>query len=134
LDILSRHKINDPLLADIITNIEQHHVQEQQIYLRLKEIGEILNLPIGMVQYNFRYMPDGRPIDWPVGFKADVQGAAKRLELPVYDAASLVQVHGVDIAMDGKSGHYADAFNDVVAGEYANFMSAVIVQKQTVNV
>jgi hypothetical protein len=44
-----------------------------------------------------------------------------------------LQIYGVDIAVDGKSGHHADAFNDVVASEYANFRSTIVLQNKVIS-
>src|SRR3569832_856811 len=58
------------------------------------KMRELLNRPIGVVCYNFRYMPDGRPISWPAGFREEVLAAAPQLHLPVFAPAPMVQSFG----------------------------------------
>jgi len=79
------------------------------------KMREMLNRPIGVVSYVFRYMPDGRPISWPAGFREEVLAAAQRLDLPVFDPVPLVQSFGVEAALQADLGHYSERFLPVAA-------------------
>lgn len=89
------------------------------------KMRELLNRPIGVVCYNFRYMPDGRPISWPAGFREDVLAAAQQLNLPVFDPAPMVQEFGVDAALAEDLGHYSEDFMPVAAEALVGFAESV---------
>jgi hypothetical protein len=89
------------------------------------KMRELLNRPIGVVCYNFRYMPDGRPISWPAGFREDVLAAAQQLNLPVFDPAPMVQEFGVDAALAQDLGHYSEDFMPVAAEALVGFAESV---------
>lgn len=79
-----------------------------------RRMQELLGCPIGAVIYVFRYLPDGRPISWPAGFRNEVVAAAEALNLPIFDPAPLVAEHGVQVAMSDDSQHYRTRFLPVV--------------------
>jgi hypothetical protein len=79
------------------------------------KMREMLNRPIGVVSYVFRYMPDGRPISWPAGFREEVLAAAQKLDLPVFDPVPMVQSFGVGTALQADLGHYSERFMPVAA-------------------
>jgi len=113
-------------VLDLIAEMQTHRAGTFEISERMRLIRALMGLPVAVVLYNFRYMPDGRAIDWPTGFKADVQRAASNVGLPLYDPMSLVQQHTVPTAMIPDSGHYRSEFNEIVADDYLKFMSAVL--------
>lgn len=124
LDIVNA-QIRDRHLRLIIAGTSASQSGEDDIVCYMQSIREILGLPIGIVIFNFRYLPDGAPVEWPAGFNANVRAAAHRLGIAVYDPGPLVQKHGVDAAIAGDGGHYTYAFNEIVADEYAEFITSV---------
>ena len=126
LGFMANDGIEDDLLREIIVETRSQLVHEEEIYLCLKSIREILARPTGIVLYNFRYMPDGRPVEWPPGFKSLMESVARRLDVATYDPAPLVQQHGVDVAMMENSGHYAPPFYETIAAEYVKFVSTIL--------
>ena len=123
------HFTQDAHVRAIIRKIEARDSGEEEIIDCFAAIRNILNLPIGVVIYNFRYMPDGRAVEWPAGFNDNVRAAARRLHIPVYDPGPLVCRHGVDSAIVANSGHYTYAFNEIVADEYSTFIASVIASR-----
>jgi len=89
------------------------------------KMRELLSRPIGVVCYNFRYMPDGRPISWPAGFREEVLAAAQQLNLPVFDPAPMVQSFGVAAALAEDLGHYSAEFMPVAADALVEFTESV---------
>jgi len=89
------------------------------------KMQEILNRPIGVVSYVFRYMPDGRPISWPAGFREEVLAAAQRLGFPVFDPVPMVQDFGVGAALQEDLGHYSEEFMPVAAEALVGFAESV---------
>jgi hypothetical protein len=86
---------------------------------------ELLNRPVGVVSYVFRYMPDGRAISWPVGFREEVLAAAAELKLPVFDPVPMVQRFGVYEALQEDLGHYSTDFMPVAADALVDFAENV---------
>lgn len=89
------------------------------------KMRELLNRPIGVVSYVFRYMPDGRPISWPAGFREEVLAAAQHLNLPVFDPVPMVQDFGVGAALAQDLGHYSEEFMPVAADALIDFVESV---------
>lgn len=93
------------------------------MHATLARVRELVGGPMGIVLYNFRYMPTaGRSIGPPV-FKDQMKSAASRLNLPGYDPAALVREHGADTAIIENSAHYKPAFHDTVAEALREFIS-----------
>jgi hypothetical protein len=126
LDIMERDGIEDDLLRKIIVETRGLLLQEEEMYLCLRSIRDILARPTGIVLYNFRYMPDGRPVEWPAGFKGQMESVALRLDVATYDPTPLVQKHGVNIAVKENSGHYAPPFCEIIGAEYMKFISTIL--------
>lgn len=122
LDTLARAQDCDEFLRQIVAATRARRLVEEDMYGYLATMRDLVDRPMGIVLYNFRYMPDGRPVDWPAGFKDQVKSLALRQGLPTYDPAALVQAHGVATAMIENSGHYAPAFYDAVAEEFLKFI------------
>jgi hypothetical protein len=89
------------------------------------KMQELIKRPTGVVSYVFRYMPDGRAISWPAGFREEVLAAAEHLNLPVFDPVPLVQKFGVQAALQADLGHYNDNFMPVAADALVEFAEAV---------
>jgi hypothetical protein len=60
----------------------------------LESVRERLGAPMALKLYNFRYMPDGRAIDWPAGFKSQQFEVARRMGLPTLDFGPIVERFG----------------------------------------
>jgi hypothetical protein len=61
----------------------------------LEYLRERLKVPVVLKLFDFIYTPDGRPIDWPTGFKAEQVEVARRMDLPTLDVAPIVKRLGV---------------------------------------
>jgi len=91
----------------------------------LERIHTIVDRPLGVVIYVFRYMPDGRPITWDGGFQEQLVAAAREFGLPLFDPAPYVKAFGVEAAMIPESAHYTDAFGPVIADALTEFSQSV---------
>jgi hypothetical protein len=89
------------------------------------KMRELLDCPIGVVSYVFRYMPDGRPVSWPAGFREEVFAAAQQLNLPIFDPAPLVQASGVETALMPDQRHYSERFLPMAGAELVEFARSV---------
>ena len=91
----------------------------------LAAIRAALKLPMAIVLHHYNYLPGARPVSFPANFLADTMEVAKRLGVPFYDPAPLVQRHGTDAAMEADMRHYKKDFNEIVADEYLRFLIRV---------
>lgn len=127
LDALDQDGIDDELVLALVKETRTNRQEANDIRDCLAAIRDLLpGVPMGMVLYTFRYMPDGRPIDWPAGFRESVIEASKSLRIPIYDPVSFVQKHGVAAAMVPNSPHYTNGFYEVITTEYLVFMARLI--------
>jgi hypothetical protein len=94
----------------------------------LQALRDVLKGPMGLVLYNFRYMPDGRAISWPQGFREETVDAAKSLGLPIYDPTSLVVGYGTNAALLPKDGHYTEEFLPIMGDALVTFIESVHAQ------
>jgi hypothetical protein len=78
--------------------------------------------PTGVVTYNHRYMPDGRPMQWPPDFVASVIAAATALGLPYTEPSDLVKQYGVEVALKPDFVHYRTEFEPVIGESLFRFM------------
>jgi hypothetical protein len=124
-DILAREK-HGALLEDIINNTTSRVLCGDAIHEGINEIRKLLPLPFGIVLHNFHYMPDGRPVVWPQGFKDDTISAAERLGIPTYDPAPLVQKAGTAVALADDLRHYSPFLYEQLADEFLRFFHAIL--------
>ena len=72
------------------------------------ELRDRLGVPMALVLYNFMFMPDGRPVQWPAGFKDNCVEVARRLNLRTLDYAPFVAQEGVEkVLMDDRRHYHA---------------------------
>lgn len=90
-----------------------------------RKMQDILGCPIGVALYVFRYMPDGRAISWPAGFRETVLAAAEELNLPIFDPVPLVVDYGVEAAMSPALAHYSDTFIPIAGRALVDFVQSV---------
>jgi hypothetical protein len=88
-------------------------------------VQSLLGRPIGVVNYIFRYLEDGRAVSWPAGLQEEIQSTAKALQLPVFDPAPAVREFGVKAALLPELSHYSDEFNPIIGDKLADFAIAV---------
>jgi hypothetical protein len=123
---LIAHLEGNEFACALVARTRSHVAGEDEIHGRLSAIRGFLGGAIGVVLHNFRYMPDGRAVDWPQGFKTQLKTVAARLRIPTWDPAELVAKHGVQTAIVAESGHYVKEFNATVAAEYRKFVRRLL--------
>ena len=125
-ETLIGHLAGNELACALVDRTRSHIASQDEIHGRLAAIRGFLKGAIGMVMHNFRYMPDGRAVDWPQGFKEQLKTIAARLDIPTWDPAELVAKHGVETAIVPESGHYTKDFYATVAVEYRRFVRRLL--------
>ncbi len=127
LELLSDDEEDDaPFLRDIIAKTVSRETKTDTMIADLATIRDDLKLPMGMILHNFNYMPDGRPVSWPVDFRDNSIAAAKHLGIPFYDPAVLVEKYGAAVAMMNDMRHYSPELTPVVADLYYEFVEQVM--------
>jgi hypothetical protein len=91
----------------------------------LQRLKAELRLPIGVVNYVFHYMPDGRAVSWPSGWHEEIAAVSAELDMPLFEPAELVTAHGVEAALRADLRHYRDDFLPVVADALIDFAGEV---------
>ena len=92
----------------------------------LEEIRDRLGCQIGVVRYIFRYMPDGRQVDWPPGFLVEVDDAAKRIGVPTYDPTPTLLDFGVDKAFrPDQEFHYVHDLLPIMGADLIGFAESI---------
>lgn len=116
------HSLEDELARAVFLETRARKTDVLGGFIKMQEL---LKRPIGVVSYVFRYMPDGRAISWPSGFREEVLDAAKELNLPLFDPVRLVQRFGVEAALAEDLGHYSDNFMPFAANALIRFAMSV---------
>ena len=108
-------------LADIARDVLVHaRGDRRDVMTGLRHLRSILERPMAVLTYTPHYMPDGRPVSWPAGFREDMLSAAAELRLPVMEPWKLVEKHGVAMALIDY-GHYTDELNLIVGRKILKF-------------
>lgn len=120
-------RVDDERVAQKI--LLECHGEEQsaeRYHASIAEFCEIVDLPIGLVTFIYRFLPDGRPIGWPADFIENTIAVARTLNLPMLDSAEIVSRHGVDVALDKNQMLYRPEFVPTVAEEVLKFCQQVL--------
>jgi hypothetical protein len=105
--------------------IQETRASRSDILGGFRKIREMFRCPIGAVSYVFRYMPDGRVVSWPAGFREEVLAAAQQSNLPIFDPVPMVREYGIEAALSSDSGHYSAKFLPVAAKALSGFGRSV---------
>ncbi len=85
---------DDGLARFGVENLSSRRLSVDDMVRDLERLRDRLRKPMVLQLYQFRYMPDGRVIEWPAGFKAEQIEVARRLDLPTFDLAPVVSQLG----------------------------------------
>jgi hypothetical protein len=104
--------------------VRETRAEKADVVDGFRKVRDRLGCPIGAVVYVFSYMPDGRIVTWPPGFRQEVLAAAQALALPTFEPDPLVQSFGVEAAML-RGRHYSEAFSPIIGEALAEFAEQV---------
>ena len=135
-DEVGRAKASLELVKHLPENLEQRELiqsfiletrsRKANIAKGLEQIRDQLGCQIGIVRYIFRYMPDGRQVDWPPGFLAEVDDAARQLGVPTYDPTPTLLKFGVDKAFrPDQEFHYVRELLPVMGDDLVGFAESI---------
>ena len=92
----------------------------------LSEFRREIDVPLAMVTSVYQYLPDGRPLAWPPNHLEMTRNGAHELQIPLFDAVTLVQQHGVSSAMTEELTVYRPEFHPVVGEALFSFLSEIV--------
>lgn len=85
----------DALARFTVEGLTARRVGLDEMVRDLEKLRERVQAPIALKLFDFQFMPDGRAIEWPPGFKARQTDAARRMNLSILDMAPIVRRLGV---------------------------------------
>ncbi|MGX5844171.1 hypothetical protein ACWGTI_25975 [Mesorhizobium sp. ArgA1] len=90
-------------VPDVVRHTLSRTLDVDEMTKSVADLRDRLDMPMGIVLYNFMFMPDGRSVQWPAGFKGDCIEVARRLDIPAFDFAPFVAQEGVEkVLMDDR--------------------------------
>ena len=109
--------------ADLIRSVLRNARGEMQnVRQNIDRMRREISGPVGVVNFVFQYMPDGRPVSWPPGFCDELRDAAAAHGWPVFDPDRLVARYGVETSLRPDLRHYRDDFLPTVARHIKEFI------------
>ncbi|MGI8839917.1 MAG: hypothetical protein ACR2F8_03890 [Caulobacteraceae bacterium] len=87
---------DDGLARFAVEQLSVRRLEIDDMVRDLERLCDRLGAPLALQLYTFKYMPDGRAIDWPAGFRAQQIEVARRLGLPTLDLEAQVSSLGIE--------------------------------------
>jgi len=109
-------------IHDLVARTSSRELDVDQMTSHIGRIKETLNVPLVMIHHNFRYMPDGRPISWPVNLKDQSIEVAQRLGAVEFDFAPFVAEHGASVVLAEDLRHWNPKFFPQIANHLYGFI------------
>jgi hypothetical protein len=101
-------------LAEFVRGTSSRMLGLEDMTTAIANLRDRLAIPMGLVLYNFNYMPNGTPVSWPADFKENIHQVALRLNMPTVDTADFVAREGVaNVMMDDRRHWRPSAFRHV---------------------
>jgi hypothetical protein len=121
------HDLEDDGLARFgVENLSARRLSVDDMVGDLERLRDRLERPTVLQLYTFRYMPDGRAVEWPAGFRAQQIEVARRLNLPTLDLAPLVSQLGSQRLITDDLYHWRAETQPLRAEVTYNFLANVL--------
>ena len=121
-ELVTADTAQDQVLRSVV---EETRSSLTDIPVALGRLRQIFPGPLCVILRHFRYMPDGRVVDWPAGFSDEMRTAAEALGIPVFDPAPTVLAAGAADAFAPGDAHYSRAFLPIIGAEITEFALSV---------
>jgi hypothetical protein len=102
------------LVRELLLGMRGYRQDVEEFIAKIGEIRDMLTLPLGLVAYVHRILPNGRVLPWPPDLLENTLEAGRRLELPVFNPVDTILRYGPGRAMNEHNG-YTDEFRAVIA-------------------
>jgi hypothetical protein len=86
-------------LAEFVRGTSSRILGLDDMTQSIADLRDRLGIPVGLILYNFNYLPNGEPVSWPADFKDNISAVARRLNMPTVDTADFVAREGVSNVM-----------------------------------
>jgi len=96
---------NDQLRFNV-RNLVSRRLDVDEMVRDLEILREKMRVPLALKLYDFKYMPDGRAIDWPAGFMAQQLEIARRMGLPTLNLSPPVAQLGAGRLIGNDMAHW----------------------------
>jgi hypothetical protein len=117
--MLPRIDIDPELGRDIITRARGALQSPQQIAATLRQIGEIFGAaPIFILASPNAFMPDGRPVIWPIDFVKHLEAVCGELGLPLIRLGEMVMQRGTEFSLQADLHHLTEPFLDHLGEQF----------------
>jgi hypothetical protein len=118
LELLPRIDIDQVVAREIVTHARGEIQSAEEVEVTVRQILQILRIGHAcVVSSPNTYMPDGRPVAFPVDFPKDLKRVCAQLDLPLFDLGELVASRGGDYALDADLYHFTPRFTECYADE-----------------
>jgi hypothetical protein len=115
----------DEEMEYVVEHLRSRQQSADEVERSILELVELAGKPVGLAAQSGTYMPDGRPISWPQGFRQMAHDIARRHEIPMLDPAAFVQDYGFDRAIRDHT-HFTREFEDFLAERYGAFIQGIV--------
>jgi len=119
---------------NLLINARCVKVEAEEISTIIGNLKTALNAPLGIVLHTYYYMPDGRPVYWPVQMKDIMDSIGIEQGIPVHNPAELVTEYGTEVALASDFRHWNNDFYPQVADHLYTFMSDIQREKQDLDI
>lgn len=116
----------DESLTLLVKELHTRRLDTDDMVRDLSALRDRLPRPMGLVLYDFQYMPDGRPVEWPARFKRQQAEVAERLKLPTLDFAPLVEKLGTETTLESDLRHWKVEAYPIQAEKLYDFAAAQV--------
>lgn len=118
LTLLPRIDIDQAVARDIVLNARGSMQSAGEVAATTRQIIERLGAKrVNVISAPNMYLPDGRPVPFPVNFPKELEALCAELGLPLLSLARLVGVHGGSFALKEDLYHFTPEFMAVLADE-----------------
>ncbi len=124
--ILKKLPKKQDMVRRAVSELRTRRIDVDQMVRDLSALRERVAKPMAFVHYDFRYMPDGRAIDWPAGFKKEQREVARLMDLPTLDFAPTVAQLGVDQVIMPDMSHWKAECYPIQAEMIYDFVATIV--------
>jgi hypothetical protein len=124
IDLMPDDLENGDFIRSVLSEAYARKIDVPEAFRKLQNL---VGRPLGVVNYIFRYMEDGRAVSWPAGLQEEIQSAARSLGLPVFDPVPVVCEYGVKEALlPPDFSHYTEQFDAVIGDRLTDFAKEIL--------
>jgi hypothetical protein len=118
LDWLPRINVDQAVGREILMHARGSIQSADQVAAAIRQIIDILGVKhVCVITSPNLYMPDGRPVVFPVDFPNELRRVCQQLDLPLFSLSELVAARGGTFALKGDLNHFTPQFRECYGDE-----------------